>query len=309
MKFFNLFAIATLFVVTISCTLDKTDYEAEINTVVTEYYEFKKAISFNSNNYKITIEALNGTFYKGYNEIRLKITNNQTNENITNSEVTLLPIMTDTEGKSISCPHSYNLVYKTDNDTYYSGYIVFTSESSISKNWELYVSFTDNNQTYRINQTISVQPQNNKNLNMTSFNGNDGEEYFIALIAPQKPSVAENELVAGVYKYNQPTTPAGPFPDPSQFSYSEVKAYTLLLDPRMPEPSMGNHSSINNQDLVQQSDGLYYGVVNYTMTGNWTLNFIMLNQNEETIKGTEVSTEFTPGIEGERSELHIDILF
>jgi hypothetical protein len=77
----------------------------------------------------------------------------------------------------------------------------------------------------------------------------------------------------------------------------------------MPEPSMGNHSSINNKDLTQQNDGLYHGVVNYTMTGNWTLNFIMLNQNGKILKGTEVPTDFTPGVEGVKSELYIDILF
>ena len=128
-------------------------------------------------------------------------------------------------------------------------------------------------------------------------------------MAPQKPRVAENALVAGIYKYNEPTEPAGTFPDLAQFSYSEVSNYTLLLDPRMPEPSMGNHSSPNNVDLAQQADGLYYGTVNYTMTGEWTLNFILKNQTGGVIKGTEVSTEFTPGIEGARSELHIDILF
>jgi len=164
------------------------------------------------------------------------------------------------------------LVYNAE-EQFYSGYVVFTSISNPMENWDLYISFTDSNQTHTVNKLVTVQNQTNLNLNMTSFTGNDGEQYFIALVAPQKPKVAENELVAGIYKYNQPTEPAGTFPDPSQFSYAEVENYTLLLDPRMPEPSMGNHSSPNNVDLTQQADGLYYGVVNYTMTGNWTLNF------------------------------------
>ena len=147
------------------------------------------------------------------------------------------------------------------------------------------------------------------NLNMTAFTASDDEQYFIALVAPQSPGVAENDLVAGIYKYNKPTNLEGAFPDLSQYSYSIVTDYTLYLDPRMPEPSMGNHSSPNNQDLTQQSDSLYHGVVNYTMTGNWTLNFIFQNDSGRIIKGTEVPTDFTPGIEGEKSELYIDILF
>ena len=77
----------------------------------------------------------------------------------------------------------------------------------------------------------------------------------------------------------------------------------------MPEPSMGNHSSPNNKDLVQGDDGFYHGVVNYTMTGNWTLNFIFMNQNGKILKGTEVPKDFTPGVECKKSELFIDILF
>lgn len=307
MKFSIFSSIVILFAMA-SCTLDKTDYEAEISTVVPEYYDFKETVSFHSGSYKISIETLNGTFYKGYNEIHLSITNSQTNQKVSASEVTFLPIMTPSEGNKVSCPHQYHLEYDPTNQ-YYTGYSVFTNESNAMANWRLYVSFTDANQIHRADQAISVQAQANKNLNMTTFTGNDGEQYCIALITPQKPKVAENVLVAGIYKYNQPTNPAGTFPDPTQFSYSEVSGHTLKLDPRMPEPSMGNHSSPNNQDLTQRTDGLYSGVVNYTMTGNWTLNFILKNQSGQVIKGTEVSPAFTPGIEGAKSELFIDILF
>lgn len=307
MRSFNFMVIALCLAVT-SCTLEKTDFEAEINREVTEHFEFKEAVSLQTNSYKISIEALNGTFYKGYNEIRIKIINTQTDQTISNSEFTFLPVLSDLDDNKTSCPHRYNLVYNSD-EQYYSGYTVFTSESNPMGNWEVYISFTDNNQVFTAHQPVIIREQNNKNLNMTSFTGNDREQYFIALVAPQKPKVAENQLIAGIYKYNPPTEPAGTFPDPSRFSYSEVSNHTLLLDPRMPEPSMGNHSSPNNQDLRQRPDGLYYGVVNYTMTGNWTLNFILLNPNGEVIKGTEVPTDFTPGIEGAKSELYIDILF
>jgi hypothetical protein len=304
-----IFFFTTLCLSVMSCTKEKTDYEAEINTVVTEHYEFKEAAAISSEGYTISIEALNGTFYKGYNEIRLKITDTRTNENIHASSVTFLPVMSGADGSNTSCPHLYDLTYNTD-DKYFTGYVVFTSESNTNRSWELYTSFVVNNKNYPAKQNITVQEQPNKNLNMTAFTGKDGEQYIIALVSPQKPTVAENELIAGIYKFNQPASPpSGSFPDPSQFSYTAVSNYTLQLDPRMPEPSMGNHSSINNKDLTQQSDGLYYGVVNYTMTGNWTLNFIMLNQNGKILKGTEVPTDFAPGVEGVKSELYIDILF
>lgn len=307
MKSFNFWIIALLFAVT-SCTIDKTDYEAETGSDVPENLEFKETTSIISGNYKISIEALNGTFYKGYNELHLKIVNTLNNQELNSSAVTFLPILSNADGSKSSCPHEYNLTYDAVSK-YYSGYAVFTGESTTTASWKLYISFKDDNQKFEINKDITVEKQRNKNLNMTAFTGNDNQQYIIALISPQKPTVSENPLVAGVYKYNNPATPAGTFPDPSQFSYSEVVGYTLKLDPRMPEPSMGNHSSPNNKDLTQREDGLYQGVVNYTMTGNWTLNLIMMNQNGLIVKGTIVPTDHTPGVEGVKSELYIDTLF
>lgn len=291
-----------------SCTIEKTDYGAELGIETTEFIEFNEAITTNSGDYNISIAALNGTFYKGYNEIRLKITNSNTNELLENSEITFLPILTDANGNKSSSPHQYNLTYNAT-EGYYSGFAVFTSETSTTISWQLYINFTDGNKTHAVNETIIVEEQTNKNLNITAFTGNDNAQYFIALVAPQSPNIGQNNLIAGIYRYNKPTNVAGVFPDATQFSYSIVDNYTLLLDPRMPEPSMGNHSSPNNQDLTQQTNGLYQGVVNYTMTGNWTLNFILKNEQGQTIKGTEVSTAFTPGIVGAKGELFIDILF
>ncbi|MBP1840676.1 hypothetical protein [Formosa algae] len=300
--------VMVVFVVLTACTVEKTDYEAELSTDTTEYIEFEEVTTTNSGDYTISIEALNGTLYKGYNEIHLKISNSETLTNLEDVAVTFLPIQTDANGNKSSCPHQYNLEYDAT-EGYYLGYVVFTSESDSTVSWQAYIDFQESSQTYAINQPFTVEEQTNMNLNMTAFTGNDQEQYIIALVAPQSPGVSENDLVAGIYKYNTPESEAGTFPDLTQYSYSIVQNHTLVLDPRMPEPSMGNHSSPNNEDLTQDTDSLYHGVVNYTMTGNWTLNFIFQDADGNTIKGTEVSTEFTPGIEGERSELYIDILF
>lgn len=307
MKIFNKMATMLICVVVTSCTLDKTDYEAELNTAIPEAYEFEEMLALDVEGYHISLEALNGTLYKGYNEVHGVVSHIASNENISNAEVYFLPIRANAS-EVYSCPHQYQFNYQNAAN-YFSSYVVFDEESGVNGSWQLYFTIVVDGQELNFSQEITVVAQPNMNLNMTAFTGNDGEQYYIALIAPVSPNVAENELVAGIYQYQQPTVPAGDFPDPSQFSFSQVANYTLALDPRMPEPSMGNHSSPNNQDLTQMSDGLYYGVVNYTMTGNWTLNFILSNAAGEVMKGTNVSTDFTPGIEGEKSELYIDILF
>ncbi|GHE33921.1 hypothetical protein [Sphingobacterium griseoflavum] len=291
-----------------SCTKDKTDYKAEIDTAVTEHLQFKEAARFVKDGYTIRINTLNGTFYKGYNEVR--VTLEQGSSAVQPEEVYCLPIFTDAQAQQTTGPHGYKLQQQVDSG-YFSSYIVFTEESQVGGEWQLYMRFSIGGTTYRLNEPVQVVQQANKNLNMTRFTGSDGELYVIALISPQKPRIAENQLVAGIYRFNRAIgTPApAEFPDPEQFSYEVVQGYTLKLDPRMPEPSMGNHSSPNNEDLNQRDDGRYYGVVNYTMTGNWTLNFILLNQLGEAVKGTVVPNDFTPGVNGVKSELYLDILF
>ena len=305
MKILKLFLLALCFA-TNSCTLERTDYEAETTGTVSELTEFKEVSTYTSGNYKVSIEALNGKLYKGYNEVRVKIKNNTSGQFLQSANITFLPILTDGSGKNSSCPNQYELQYDSDKKCF-TGYSVFTKTSDSSEKWTLHISFTANGQKFNNQKIVTIEEQTNKNLNMTAFNGNDGEEYLIALISPQKPKVSENILIAGIYKKLKPQSTGNV--DDLKFSYSKVQGHTLQLDPRMPEPSMGNHSSPNNKDLTQRNDGNYQGVVNYTMTGNWTLNFILVNDSGKIVKGTVVPKDFTPGIEGVKSELFIDILF
>ncbi|MCI2229526.1 hypothetical protein MC378_10140 [Polaribacter sp. MSW13] len=165
-------SVIVIFVMVTSCTLEKTDYEAELTSEITEFIEFEEVTSIRSGDYTISIEALNGTLYKGYNEIHLKINNTQTGAVLENSDVTFLPIMTDASGNTVSCPHSYQLDFSTI-EAYYLGYVVFTSESDATVDWELYIDFTHNNQKQSVNELITVEQQTNMNLNMTAFTGND----------------------------------------------------------------------------------------------------------------------------------------
>ena len=56
MKFFKFMVVVLCFTVT-SCTIDKTDFEAEMRRDVTEYFEFKEAVSLHTNGYSISVEA------------------------------------------------------------------------------------------------------------------------------------------------------------------------------------------------------------------------------------------------------------
>lgn len=296
-----IYLVIACFILT-ACTLDKTDYEAETNTVVPEKQVFKAVFLAENEAYNLRVEALEGQLYQGYNEVRVHVLDAQTKQVIEDAKVTLLPVHLTETGKEDSCPHSPEWTYQPQ-DKYYTGYCIFTQEGA-KGDWVLVLKVEEKTIQFQKMEPIEVKHQSNMNLNMTTFIGQDQEEYLIALVAPAQPKVAENKLVAGIFKRNTAINP-----ETLDQAYVAVENYTLLLDPRMPEPSMGNHSSPNNRDLVQREDGLYQGVVNYTMTGNWTLNFILQNNQGRILKGTKVPTDFTPGVTGVKSELFIDILF
>ena len=94
----------------------------------------------------------------------------------------------------------------------------------------------------------------------------------------------------------------GLFKMESMMSFPVVENFKINLDPRM--PSMGNHSSPNNQDLVYNAiTKLYDGKLSLTMTGYWKLNLILRNQNNEILKGEAVTEE------NEASTLFLEIEF
>lgn len=306
MKSFYYFVAITLFAT--ACTIEKTDYDSELIVEVPNQEKFEEILQTNQSGYTISIESNNGKLYKGYNAIRVKIQNTNTLEEVTNAQVTVLPLLKTSDGSAIgTCPATNQLSYLAK-EKHYEGHIIFTQENK-DHQWDLLLQIIIGEQEINYQSSVKVAFQPNKNLNMTTFVGYDEVEYIIALAAPSAPRVAENELVACIYKKNASVVIDGENQEELLNVFTTADNFILHLDPRMPEPSMGNHSSPNNKDLIQAQDKRYYGTVNYTMTGNWTLNFILENHQGRIIKGTKVPTDFTPGVEGVKSELYIDILF
>lgn len=97
------------------------------------------------------------------------------------------------------------------------------------------------------------------------------------MVNPSNPKVGINDMQAMLFKME------------SMSSYPSVDNFTVRIDPRM--PSMGNHGSPNNVDLVQtNSSGAYNGKLSLTMTGYWKINLQVLDENQTVLKGEEVTT-------------------
>lgn len=222
----------------------------------------------------VEIYTSSGKFSVGYNEVFLRIKNKTSGEYSTDATISWMPLM-HMMMHTHSCPTSaiQKVAGKT---TLYKGYIVFQMPENASERWTLKVNYQLGSDLFEVEDTVAVLNSTRKRV--TTITGADSKKYILALIAPQTPKVAVNDIVIGLYKME------------SMLSFPAVADYSIELDPRM--PSMGNHSSPNNENLTYNStDALYYGKLSLTMTGYWKLNLILKNDLGEILKGEPVTVD------------------
>ena len=212
------------------------------------------------------------TVAQGYNEIKLRIKNNATNQYEKNAVVTWNPIMHMTM-MTHSCPKSAIEKITTDG-TLYEGYIVFQMPQNTTEYWDLTINYTIDGSSFTATTVIDVPASTERNVN--TFTGADGVKYIVVLAAPHHPKVALNDMIVGIYKMQD------------MMNFPVVDGYTLKIDPRM--PSMGNHSSPNNVNPFQILSGdLYSGKMALTMTGYWKINLQLISPTGVVVKGEEIS--------------------
>ena len=267
MKFIKYILPVLLTLTIISCSNDDGPEEP-----IDEVQDLKKVQDFTNNTHIIELFTESGFLALGYNDITLRITDKATNEYVENAVISWMPMM-HMMMMSHSCPKS-DVAKVTDKKTIYSGYIVFQMPENDEEGWDLTINYDINGIEYEAEGDISV-PKSDKQV-VTVFTGADEVKYILALVEPQNPEVKLNDMIAGLYKME------------NMMSFPIVQNYTIKLDPRM--PSMGNHSSPNNEDLTyNMSSSMYEGLLSLTMTGYWKLNLMLYNSDAELLKGEEVT--------------------
>lgn len=281
MKTLKYLSVLFIAILSFSCSSDD-----ETNSVITdETSNLMKIQELSNDLHTVEIYSENGTLQQGYNAISLRIKDKNTNSFITDASVSWNLVMYMT-GMQHSCPKS-EVIKTTGKQTLYNGYIVFQMASHGSEYWELTINYTVNENNYTVSETIQVHPSDKQRV--TTFTGTDNVRYVLALVEPSTPSVTQNNMVAGLFKME------------NMMNFSVVNNYTIKIDPRM--PSMGNHGSPNNVGLTQKADGFYHGKLSLTMTGYWKINLQLLNQENELLKGEEVTSE------NESSSLYLEVEF
>lgn len=257
--------MATSFVFTSCSSDDDSTTTNELEGIT----QFKQLVN---DTHTIELYSATGKLEQGYNEIFIRIKNNDTESYEKNATINWMPLM-HMMTMNHSCPKS-EIVKVADKETLYKGYIVFQMAQNETEYWDLKIDYTINQIEYSATSVLDV-PMSAKRK-VSSFMGSDGARYIVAYVAPNQPKVAVNDLVVGVWKMQ------------NMMNFPLVDGYKVKIDPRM--PSMGNHGSPNNVDATQKNPGnLYEGKLSLTMTGYWKINLQLLNAENTVLKGEPIS--------------------
>jgi len=247
----------------------------EDNTVQpNEIQGLQKVTTLSNSQHTIDVYTANGQFQTGYNAVYFQIKNSD-GSLINNATANWTPLM-HMMGMTHSCPVS-SITKKENSLSTYMGYLIFQMAGSEAEYWELTLNYTVNGQNYTANSKIAVAEAPKRVVE--SFQGSDNNRYVLALIAPGKPQVGENEMKVAFYKMQD------------MLNFVPVNQYRIKIDPRM--PGMGNHTSPNNTDLLQQANAVYAGKLNLTMTGYWRINLQVADAAGTILKGEAIKDAVT----------------
>jgi len=209
-----------------------------------------------SDNNSISLYIDTDQLYTGHNKLYFDIQDESGNEIGNSATVTIQPIM-DMTTMSHSAP-TVQPVYSTTSGTHASE--VIFQMGSMGGTWT--INITINGTTSSM--SITVAESATKVVGV--YTGTDSKQYIIALKRPIDWSVGMNDL--DVYLYERET----------MMSFLPVTDMSITMTPEM--PSMG-HGSPNNVSPTHTSNGIYSGQVNYTMTGDWRLHFLLEKNSTE----------------------------
>lgn len=282
MKFKYILPILCIAIFSVSCSTDNDNETPIIN----EVEDLVKIQDIANATHTIELFNTSGDFKTGYNNVSIRIKDNATSSYLKNATLSWMPMM-QMPTMQHSCPKS-EITKTTGKETVYEGFIIYQMTNADGSGWSLTVNYNIDGTDYTASDDIVVLQSEKQNI--TSFMGSDDSRYIIAMIEPNDPKIAINDLKVGLFKMK------------NMMTFPVVENYTITLDPRM--PGMGNHSSPNNTDLsFNNEDQMYHGDLSLTMTGYWVLNLKLLNAQDEVLKGEDVTDT------NEKSSLYLELEF
>lgn len=155
---------------------------------------------------------------------------------------------------------------------FYEGVVVFTMPSGDMGTWTLSVDVNGGSVTF----PIDVKPSKQNTKYVGSYSGTDGESYILSLKKPFDWKVGMNDVSILIHQE-------------VNHSYVAADDFEIVMDPQM--TSMG-HGSPNNVSPSSDGNGFYTGEVNFTMTGDWRLNFDLIREGDTIVSGAYLDILF-----------------
>lgn len=203
----------------------------------------------------------------GANTLHIVLTDIASGSRLRSGSVTVRPIM-DMPG----APHTAPFEQPTIADTAgaWRSLVVLTMTGA----WNIEVAWSDGVRTHEATLGFTVA----SSRRARAVIGSDGEIYIVTFVQPRKGDVGLNPCEILLHRQQSLT------------SYPAVTNATVDLEPFM--PSM-NHGSPANVDPMHTENGHYVGKVNFTMLGEWRLDFSisMPDPNSESARIT-LATSF-----------------
>lgn len=240
----------------------------------------KKIQDFVIGDYTVSAYNENGEFRLGYTKVYFTV-KDKAGKYVENALLSSFPDM-DMGTMTHSTPRTEitNVKGKALYETYYS-FLMYSGQGDGTWYFDLKYTIGEKSdsithQIIDVKNTFRTDGKTSRRVIQSFVSLNESGTYIVSLVEPIHPKVGLNDITAYIHKRINKNT------------YVPIENLTLKLDPRM--PSMENHSSPNNVDLTwSTTEQIYKGKVNFSMTGYWTLNFILQNQNGETLYGNAIT--------------------
>lgn len=201
----------------------------------------------------LTLLSDQEALWVGYNPVYISVKNEQGQTPAAPPALSMNPLM-----DMHSMEHSSPAVQPVFNSRtgMYEGAIVFTMPSGDMGTWKIGLELLG--ETADVDVDIQSAPAQTKPVG--SYQDDEGNRYWISLVEPRKPHVGVQDLHIMVHQ------------QVDMHHFPPVSDLEIELEPVM--PSMG-HGSPNNVNPLPTGNGVYKGRVNFTMTGDWRLNFTL----------------------------------
>ncbi len=252
--------------------------------IVDEIAGLEKAQELVNDTHTLELYTATGKFQTGYNEIKIKIKENETETYLEKVVFNWLPLK-QAPTAQYSCPRTD---VRKGNGAVYRGSLVFQDTGVDGEGWSLKFTYFVDTVGYEIEEAIIVEQSKNKNLAIVT--GSDNVEYILALVEPTAPKVGANKMNVELYSVQ------------TRILYSKVADFLIKSSPQLAGEE--NPALPSNTDLVyDKGEEIYIGEMALTMAGSWRLNLQLIDAQGVLLAGEPITED------GPTSSLYFDLEF